>query len=111
MSLWGSHVALNLGPMEEDSYTASVWGPLHGYGRLSPPWRGRRASSVGAEGAEVPGPAHLQRQGGAKSHRQESLGQRMSYVGSPTAGCCGGCWGSLELREILESPAPEWTMK
>lgn len=109
--LWGGHVGLDLGPMREDSYTACVWGPLHGGGHRSPPWRGTRASSVGEVGVEVHGLAHLQRRGGVKSHRREALGQRVDYAGSPTAGRCGGCWVSLALRAIPERPLPAWPGK
>lgn len=61
VGLWGVHVALTLGPVEEDGPPASAWGPQHGDGHLFPPQRGGHASSLGEAWAKVHGPWHLQR--------------------------------------------------
>lgn len=101
--LWEGHVALSLQSEQEGGYPSSMWGPLPRDGRLSPPGKGRRASSLGAEVVEAHGSSCLWRQE-VESHRQESLGQRLNYVGTPMAACF------LDVRWILGSLAPERTM-
>lgn len=102
--LWEGHVALSLRSEQEGGYPSSMWGLLPRDGRLSPPGKGRRASSLGAEVVGAHGSSCLWRQQVEKSHRLESLGQRLNYVGTSMAACF------LGVRWILGSLAPEWTM-
>lgn len=69
--LWGDHVALHLGAVEEDGSAASVWGPLQGGDSPSPPRTAGCASSLGEGVAEAHSPSLPWRQLRVKSHTKE----------------------------------------